>query len=298
MHEKNLNHERWLVDRSGGFEGPDHLVDHGMSTDSSPVSVYFRDLKTHLIRHVREYDGVVGCVAWLTDHDILLALSKVRCGLLVQKEDFLRPDAGGWSKYRLKGDYAKLQRAWERRDLPNPLPRASIFGDTHFDPIRCVGMLRTSQSEPTPVLHHKFLVFGDEVPCYGSVVKPRPGSANERRVLDRRAELEAERVKRDALLDFSIGEELDFPRTQDLSSNDPDWVIEQYHSGSSFAPKAVWTGSFNFTSNASRSLENAVFIRDPSVATAYANEFAQVAMLSEPLNWSSKWVCPAWRIGT
>ena len=65
-----------------------------------------------------------------------------------------------------------------------------------------------------------------------------------------------------------------------------------------FVPEAVWTGSFNFSVNAGRSLENAVFIEDTAIARAYANEFSQVAALSEPLNWQDPWCSPEWRCGT
>jgi phosphatidylserine/phosphatidylglycerophosphate/cardiolipin synthase-like enzyme len=65
-----------------------------------------------------------------------------------------------------------------------------------------------------------------------------------------------------------------------------------------FVPEAVWTGSFNFSVNAGRSLENAVFIEDTAIAQAYANEFSQVAALSEPLNWQDPWCSPEWRCGT
>ena len=55
-----------------------------------------------------------------------------------------------------------------------------------------------------------------------------------------------------------------------------------------FVPKVVWTGSFNFTINAGRSL----------VAAAYAHEWSQVAALSEPLDWASEWMAPEYRLGT
>jgi len=38
---------------------------------------------------------------------------------------------------------------------------------------------------------------------------------------------------------------------------------------SELRPYAVWTGSFNFSANASRSLENAVYIEDAAIAGAY-----------------------------
>jgi hypothetical protein len=45
----------------------------------------------------------------------------------------------------------------------------------------------------------------------------------------------------------------------------------------------VWTGSFNFTETASRSLENSVIIKDREVAQHYKKEWLHVFSLSEPL---------------
>jgi hypothetical protein len=63
-------------------------------------------------------------------------------------------------------------------------------------------------------------------------------------------------------------------------------------------PYAVWTGSFNLTHNASRSLENALFITDPKIVVAYFREWEQIEATSEPLDWETDWVEPEWRIGT
>lgn len=59
-------------------------------------------------------------------------------------------------------------------------------------------------------------------------------------------------------------------------------------------PVAVWTGSFNFTANASSSLENAVEIHDPVIAGAYLAEFARVAAISEPLEFAAGKSDPSW----
>lgn len=59
-------------------------------------------------------------------------------------------------------------------------------------------------------------------------------------------------------------------------------------------PVAVWTGSFNFTANASSSLENAVEIHDPAVAAAYLAEFARVASISEPMEFFAGKSDPSW----
>lgn len=59
-------------------------------------------------------------------------------------------------------------------------------------------------------------------------------------------------------------------------------------------PVAVWTGSFNWTVNASSSIENAVEIHDEAVAQAYFAEFARVVALSEPLDFAVGRSAPSW----
>jgi phosphatidylserine/phosphatidylglycerophosphate/cardiolipin synthase-like enzyme len=61
-------------------------------------------------------------------------------------------------------------------------------------------------------------------------------------------------------------------------------------------PYAIWTGSFNFTNNGNHSLENAVFIRDRSIAESYYQEWQNVAWLSEPLDWTSRWIEQEWSV--
>jgi len=59
-------------------------------------------------------------------------------------------------------------------------------------------------------------------------------------------------------------------------------------------PYAVWTGSFNFTYNATRSLENAVVLEDPLVVKAYYREYQRVLLISEPLDWQERSLEPEW----
>ena len=63
-------------------------------------------------------------------------------------------------------------------------------------------------------------------------------------------------------------------------------------------PKAVWTGSYNWTESAERNLENALFIEDVDVANKFLEEWSNVASISEPLNWEHKYVTPEWRVGS
>ncbi len=63
-------------------------------------------------------------------------------------------------------------------------------------------------------------------------------------------------------------------------------------------PYAVWTGSFNFSKNATRSFENAMLVTNQKVVDAYFSEYGEIAAMSEKLDWTSDWVAPEWRIGT
>lgn len=63
-------------------------------------------------------------------------------------------------------------------------------------------------------------------------------------------------------------------------------------------PLSVWTGSFNPTSNGSKSRENSVVIESKEIASAFFREWFQMFAISESLNWESDWCAPEYRIGT
>lgn len=67
---------------------------------------------------------------------------------------------------------------------------------------------------------------------------------------------------------------------------------------SSISPISVWTGSFNWSQSAYRSLENGVLIRDATIAAAYLQEWVNAVVISEPLDWEHEYVVqPEWRVG-
>ena len=85
---------KWLrrhVDRED-FTDLNALVTYDHSIASENVEVFFRDLKDHLLEQIASADMVIGAVAWITDLDIIAALAQKETLLVVQKEDFLRPD--------------------------------------------------------------------------------------------------------------------------------------------------------------------------------------------------------------
>lgn len=240
----NLNHAILPTDGP-----PQPLQDPSMRQLDTDTEVVFRDLQPRLVAMIESYPVVVGCVAWLTSGAVLDALAtRQAVSIIVQKEDFLRPDHDGdraeWA-LRLRERYILVGSGREpptRYAMPDPLCRASVCSDPGIEPIRCVGNHNATGSPTHPRMHNKFLIFG------------------------------------------RMRGETEWNGLHDVEGL--------------FHPEAVWTGSFNPTETASNSFENAVIIRDERIAAAYALEYAQIAVLSEPLDWRTKWMAPEWRIGT
>jgi hypothetical protein len=131
---------------------------------SQELRVHFRDLAMALEGYIAEADLVVGCVAWLTHEGLLRALASVPEGvaLVVQKEDFLRPDmqpvSRTWSQW-LRAQYATLPAPPNRYEYAAPLRDCTTCGEPEIDPVRCVGNYNEDHAPAFPRMHHKFLVF-------------------------------------------------------------------------------------------------------------------------------------------
>lgn len=204
------------------------------------VKAVFRRHNFELIKFIRSYPVHLGAIAWLTDLDVIAELSSSRVALIVQKEDFLRPDVVG-SKAKLRSAYESLYSFIHSNEVPGVVQYLQSIAPFEIDPIRCVGNVNRTDSPAFPRMHNKFLIG-----C-----------------------------------DYKSSEEIG-----------PD------AEGGCVIPKAVWTGSYNFTFTAATSFENALIVEDPRVARAFALEWSQIFALSEPLNWSEDWVSPEYWLGT
>lgn len=121
------------------------------------------------MRCIDEADAVVGCVAWLTNLKILSALaSKQAASIIVQKEDFLRPDLGesrpDW-KVDLRAHYeaicpicspGHLGVGW--LEVRTPEDSIGCGSPLHVVGLRCIGHRKALESA-MPRMHHQFLVF-------------------------------------------------------------------------------------------------------------------------------------------
>ena len=131
------------------------------SVITSDLEVYFRDLPKHIIGHISDAQLVLGCVAWLTHPGILAELAKTEAAIVVQKEDFLRPDLGartGWKK-ALRASYDALCCHRSRWEFGNMIGELSTGEDICMTAVRCVGNLNREKSPAFPRMHNKFLVF-------------------------------------------------------------------------------------------------------------------------------------------
>jgi len=234
--QENMN--ALQVDTDGSIEPP--MIVSAVSDDGN-VEVVFRDLPRALIGIIRQYQAAVGCVAWLTHFGILDALARLKSvSIVVQKEDFLRPDMGQRSDWKntLRRRYNALPEDCRYSHPGCVVSQLSTGYDPTLQGVRCVGNHNQDKHPAFPRAHHKFMVFGD--------IKP-PAS---------------------------------------------EWEAH------SFIPRVVWTGSFNFTVNATNSFENAVILHDPKIVDAFYQEWGHLVALSEPLDWTSRWVAPEFRIGS
>jgi hypothetical protein len=139
--------------------GTEPLRNHNLT--SGNTEVVFCGIEDRLIEFVTGADLIVGCVAWLTNKRILSAMKMAGgVSLVVQKEDFLRPDLGSSSRWKVD-----LRRLYET--LPAPPDRFAFAGlvgslsycyDPTFDPVRCMGNHNAERSPAFPRMHNKFLV--------------------------------------------------------------------------------------------------------------------------------------------
>ena len=223
------------------------------------VQAFFDRLEEHLIKFINDADMIFGCVAWLTNFNVLDALADVSggCQIVVQKEDFLRPDYGSHNNWKttLRKKYEALHGPCaENWMLPKIAgcanPENSDISCDVVMPIQCAGNYNRDKKPAFPRMHHKFFVS-----------------------MKKRTEPWPQEYYDNFIVNFGD-------------------VVEEYE------PDKVWTGSFNPSANGTKSRENAVVISDPRIAEAYLEEWSAVYFVSEFLDWEKDWSAPEFRLGS
>jgi hypothetical protein len=255
------------------------LKDYSVSSKDREIKVYFRNIEKHLIKHIMEADVVVGCVAWLTNQKILEALNtRLGVALVINKKDKNKT----YKDENLRKFHENLRKFYDelpriRSDVFQTTTLMDCFQTEYIEPIRCVGVRSKSKGEIIPLMHNKFIVL-----C--KVTREDMGYGGKRTV-----EYFLENGSwKSRVINYESSE--DFYRYNFAYNSDLLMSIDY------IKPYAVWTGSFNFTSNATKSFENVLYITEPSIVQAYFSEWGQLESLSESLDSESDSLSPEWEL--
>ena len=153
--------ELLIPDDMGGGSQDDHR-----RAATAHVTVMFRNHEKELITILEEErkkgSACFGAIAWMTNRDILRKMAELPTAILVQKEDFLRPDTDrlnpDWKRQIQDAYEALIPPADSRYGMPGIVPKLSYAGDPTMDPVRCVGE-RPEVGRNNRRMHNKFLVF-------------------------------------------------------------------------------------------------------------------------------------------
>jgi len=182
-----------LIIPGDGYEYPSiPLQDHSIKVASpnfDNIEVLFRNQEQRLLELIHEFKdgGIFGCIAWLTSFPVLKALGQCKnVSIIIQKEDFLRPDLNTQTsptwKTELQHLYHDVTCTIERHQFLPPMGNLSVAHDPEVDGIRCVGNYNADKRPAFPRAHHKFLVFckvvSDDYTCTYTPVSLWTGSFN------------------------------------------------------------------------------------------------------------------------
>lgn len=241
---------------------------------------------------IRKSDTVFGCIAWITHPEILDALAEPcewskdsrMVQIIVNKEDFLRPDYTDTGRGNETSFYNELKSKYDRLEggVNTYLEVCRRFVETstgwvycgiEFQSLRCVGL--SLKKRWSPKMHHKFAVF---MRGCGNGLKPCSTNVGRKSYFDEH------------------GNEVVL--TEGISPNEYRHSVAashllrcgKCHEKGCFA--AAWIGSFNWTKNAGKSFESVVITEDRKIVNSFLWEHSQLLLMSEPLDWESQYVDP------
>lgn len=123
----------------------------------SSLNVHFDLLEEKLVQHISRSKYVIGCVAWLTNSNIIDALKKISgVKIIINKEEYL---SSKMDKSKMPF-YKELRKKYDSIPV---LPSGAKLCGEYFLPFFLEGAILTfGIVNVCPKMHHKFLVFFDE----------------------------------------------------------------------------------------------------------------------------------------
>ncbi len=246
-----------------------------------PATVYFDNLEDALVARIEEADMVFGCVAWLCNARILDALAKKECvQIIVQQEDFLRPDTrAGVQRYSRRAYRNYIKTKYEA--LPSG---PFVGGGDGFSEIRHIDERSDWRITSTRV-HIRKTYFCDSSAC--CFPKERCASLYDCQRMPSVLCCGTNNTEKNLSFPrmhhkFLIFAKERLPEEAQSPKNEQHWL-------NFGVPYAVWTGSFNMSKNATRSNENGLYVEDETLASAYMREWGALAVISEPPDWDTSW---------
>jgi len=118
---------------------------------SNTPHVYFNQICQRLVEHIEESEIVLGCVAWITHPDVLEALSRKQCCIVIQQEN--------WNVEYRKTWYQQYKTLTPVSidDLRKVCPQLRNLKNYTNTAIRCVNLPQVNHQQPR--MHHKFLIM-------------------------------------------------------------------------------------------------------------------------------------------
>jgi hypothetical protein len=237
---------------------------------TSNVTAFFRPIKPHLLECIQNADKIYGCIAWLTDSDILDALSKKQCAFVVNKEEFIYPK-NCWDTLKRK------LKVLKKFDVP------LSYSEWIEDGYTTVEANQPLTSTDETKYNHMFDTFfsGKYLSTYQKMIKTIKCS-DSNLTISENGTPEFHLLCKSKL----AGKRIDPVRCLGILKSDSDMLnVPRMHDKFMVFIKnqewSVWTGSFNCSFNSNNSIENAVLIQDNTIARAYLEEWQQIFVVSE-----------------
>ena len=147
-----------------------HMRNNTTKKLSGNIQPYFSKIEDELIAHIAKATYVIGCVAWLTNNNIIDQLEKLKgVKIIVSKEEFISSKMQISKRYyyrNLRNSYDKLPDLFEsvchccKKNMVNCPFFIKKIGKV--DNIKNGGILTCGIVNNYSKMHHKFLIFFDK----------------------------------------------------------------------------------------------------------------------------------------